>query len=395
MNAFTPPADLPDRPDLPDPLRFLDGTAVESAGDWPRRRSEIESLFRHYVYGWAPPPPPVEAVETGRDETLLGGRACLKEIELRFAGLPAGAPRIRLAVFLPRRRPAPVFLALNDVGNQVVVDHPAVSVSGAWVADRKKKNTARGAQADFWCLDYLVERGWGLATFHESDIDPDRDDFTDGIHPFFPDMPQAPETRWGTVAAWAWGLSRCVDYLAADPDVRADAIGVTGHSRRGKTALLAGACDERFAVVVPHQSGTGGCALSRDNDQETVERINRVFPHWFNGVFPRFGGAEALLPLDQHMLMALVAPRPLLDTAGLRDLWANYASAFRALGAADPVYRLLGAEGLVGGGQAAGDGPLGPCGRLLQYRRDTDHTLERGYWRAILDFADRHLGTAD
>jgi hypothetical protein len=400
MTAIPPvyldPERLPPRPELPDPLFCLDGTPVESAADWNhRRRPELAALFSHYVYGWAPPPPPIEATVTRTDDTLLGGRATLKEIEIRFAGLPTDAPRIRLALFLPHGRPAPVFLGLNDLGNQAITDHPAISVdSAAWVPPEKSKDVRRGAQTDFWCLEYLISRGWGLATFHQSDIDPDRDDFSDGIHPFYTDMPHAAPSRWGTIAAWAWGLSRCVDYLVGDPAVKSDAIGVIGHSRRGKTALLAGALDQRFAVVVPHQSGTGGCALSRGNDQETVERINRVFPHWFNDVFPRFAGCENLLPVDQHLLMAMVAPRPLLDTAGLRDEWANFSSAFRALQAADPVYQLLGAAGLAGTGQVAQDEALDGCGALLQYRRDTDHTLDQGYWRAILDFADMHLGTA-
>ncbi len=176
-----------------------------------------------------------------------------------------------------------------------------------------------------------------------------------------------------------------------DDDVDNDRIAVIGHSRRGKTAPLTGAFDERIDLVVPHQSGTGGCALSRDNDQETVERINRVFPHWFNDVFTEFNDNEDKLPVDQHLLMALVAPRPLLDTAGLKDKWANYESALRALKAADPVYKFLGARGMVGSGMIVGDEKMTDdnAGNLMQYRRDTAHTLNVGYWNGILDFADR------
>jgi hypothetical protein len=184
-----------------------------------------------------------------------------------------------------------------------------------------------------------------------------------------------------------------VDYLVTDPDVDADAICVTGHSRRGKTALLAGALDERIALVVPHQSGTGGAALSRDNDQETVERINRVFPHWFSDMFTRFNDNEYRLPIDQHLLMALVAPRPLLETAGIQDRWANYDSALRALRAADSVYEFLGKKGLSGAGVVVGDEPIQGenFGELMQYRLDVKHTLNRDFWKAILDFADAHL----
>ncbi|HEX6985142.1 MAG TPA: acetylxylan esterase, partial [Planctomycetaceae bacterium] len=225
-------------------------------------------------------------------------------------------------------------------------------------------------------------------------IDPDKHDFTDGLHACL-DYEDVPErSRPGTIAAWAWGLHRAVDYLTTDPDVDPQRICLTGHSRRGKTALFAAAMDERVALVVPHQSGTGGMALSRNNDQETVERINRVFPHWFADEFTSFDGREDRLPVDQHLLTALVAPRPLLETAGLEDVWANYESALRNLRAADPVYELLGKRGLVGDGVLTGDDEMtrDNTGELLQYRLDTKHEFNRDYWRGILDFADLHLG---
>jgi (4-O-methyl)-D-glucuronate---lignin esterase len=240
----------------------------------------------------------------------------------------------------------------------------------------------------------LIDRGYAFATYHNADMDPDVHDFTDGIHPYYADLPWPKETHWGTIAAWAWGLQRCVDYLVTEEALDSEGICVTGHSRRGKTALLAGAMDERIALVVPLQSGTGGCALSRNNDQETVERINRVFPHWFNDTFTEFNDNEAQLPIDQHLLMALVVPRPLLDIGGLQDTWANYESALLALKAADPVWKFLGASGMNGTGVIQGEDPIGGpnFGTILQYRRDTPHRIDKGYWRAILDFADLRLG---
>jgi hypothetical protein len=186
-----------------------------------------------------------------------------------------------------------------------------------------------------------------------------------------------------------------VDYLLTDPDIDPKRIAVTGHSRRGKTALLAGALDERIALVVPHQSGTGGCALSRDNDQETVDRINRVFPHWFNDIFPRFGDNEARLPVDQHLLIALVAPRALLDTEGSLDHWANPPRAFDALREADRVYKFLGAPGMIAQSPHDGSTPFTRenTGNLAQLRLQTKHTLNQAYWAGILDFADLWLST--
>jgi hypothetical protein len=166
-----------------------------------------------------------------------------------------------------------------------------------------------------------------------------------------------------------------------------------GHSRRGKTALLAAALDDRVALVVPHQSGTGGMALSRDSEQETVERINRVFPHWLSDRFTEFDQDVDRLPFDQHALVALVAPRPLLDTEGAQDPWANFPRALDTLKAADPVYKLLGAPGLQGTGLIQDDDPVvGPnFGTILQCRLDIQHTLNRAYWERILDYADAHL----
>jgi hypothetical protein len=402
--ADLPPVDqLPTQPGLPDVLKMLDGTPVTTAQQWrEQRRPELVRLIQHYMYGVAPSPPGVTAKVTRTDDTLFDGKGRLKEIEIRINGLPENAPRIHLALFLPKSSPAsveasarrvPVFLALNSYGNAAAVEHSAVTIDpNAWKRPNVPKEI-RGTQADFWCVDYLISRGYGFATFHESDIDPDQHDFTDGIHPFYPDLPAAPESRWGTIAAWAWGLHRCVDYLASDPDIDAKRICVTGHSRRGKSALLAAALDERIALVVPHQSGTGGMALSRDSQQETVERINRSFPHWFNDLFTQFNDQVERLPFDQHCVIALVAPRPLLDTEGAQDAWANFPRSLDALNAADPVYKLLGTKGLVGTGLVQDDDPIvGPnFGTILQYRLNEKHTLNRAYWTKILDFADAAL----
>lgn len=388
---------LPDRPELPDPLTMFDGTKVRTVEEWnQKRRPELKRLFQHYVYGYLPPPPKIEGRVTKEADGLFGGKARLREVEIRFSELEEQAksgaadkppvPRIRLALFIPTHgeKPFPVFLGINPEGNHTVCAEPAVS----------GPEEQRGLRKDFWCVEYLIDRGYAFAAFCQTDIDRDANDFTDGIHPHY-NLPGPRETHWGTISAWAWGFHRCVDYLVTDRDVDAKRIAIIGHSRRGKTALWAAALDERIALVVPHQSGTGGMALSRNNNQETVARINRSFPHWFNDVFPRFGGREEKLPVDQHLLTALVAPRPLLETAGLKDTWANYDSALVNLKAASPVYDFLGAPGLVGTGVISEDERINAetCGDLLQYRRDFHHTLDRRYWQAILDFADRHFRT--
>ena len=391
-DELPPPSRLPAQSELPDPFLTLDGDDVETAEEWrERRRPELTRLFRHYVYGYAPDPPRVE-FDRRRVETVLDGQATVTEVEIRFADLPEDAPSIDLALFAPADSgPVPVILGLNRAGNHAVVDDDAVSVTAA---GERFGSDERGVLADSWCVERIVERGYGVATFHQADVDPDRDDFTDGIHPHYDDALPGPRgTEWGTLAAWAWGLQRAVDYLRTDDRVRGDEIVVTGHSRRGKAAFLAGATDERIAIVAPQQSGTGGCAPGRGNDQETVARINDSFPHWFNDVFPAFGGRPDRLPVDQHLLVALVAPRPLIATEGTRDHWASPGRAYDALRAADPVYDLLDGGGMEGDGLLFEE-PITAenAGDLLQYRREASHTMERGFWDVILDFADVQFG---
>lgn len=387
-----PPSRLASQAELPDPFETFDGDAVNGPEEWDQRRTELKQLFRHYVYGYAPAAPNIET-RVELTDGVLDGAATLTEVTIRFADLPDDAPNITLALFLPADRDgkAPVVLGLNHKGNHATVDDEAVTIPDAATALGADE---RGVRDDSWCVRYILERGYGFATYHSADVDPDRDDFSDGIQSYYDaDLSGPPGTEWGTLAAWAWGLQRCVDYLWTDDTVRSDAIAVTGHSRRGKASLLAGATDERIGLVAPHQSGTAGTALSRENSQESVARITGTFPHWFNDTFPAFGEREVRLPVDQHLLIALVAPRPLIDTEGARDYWANPGRALDALRAADPVYDLFGVEGLTGeeplyGGDKISEGTVG---RLLQYRRETGHTLNRGYWKAILDFADVHF----
>ena len=395
--AFDQPSETQAK--LPDPFVMLDGTPIETPKQWrEQRRPELLRLFQEHVYGFLPPVGKIEATVTKTVPDLLDGRATLKEIEIRFPFLECEtAPVLHLALVVPNdaESPAPVFLGLNRRGNHAILNDERITPTPN--ADDSNFPTSRGDGADTWCVSQLVDRGYAFATFVVDDIDPDKHDFTDGLHACltYEGMPTA--SRPGTIAAWAWGIHRAVDYLATDPAIDARRICVIGHSRRGKTALFAAATDQRIALVVPHQSGTGGMALSRDNDQETVARINRVFPHWFCDRFNNYNDNEGALPVDQHLLVALVAPRPLLDTAGLKDTWANYESALRNLRAADEVYEFLGKRGLVGSGVLTENNAITQetTGEIAQYRLDTKHVLNSDYWKAILDFADLNLRTRE
>lgn len=399
-DRLAPPSRCRPTDELPPLLERRDGSPVESPADWRERRAELRTLLRHYVYGYAPDPPEIETA-TERTPDVLDGAATLVETEIAFAELPADAPSITLAVFLPTDavaadRSVPVLLGLNWRGNHAAVDDPAVTITDTAREHGGRENGAaeRGVAADYWCVEHVLSRGYGFATYQLADVDPDGGDLADSVRPYYDDeLPGPPGTEWGVLAAWAWGLQRCVDALRPMDEVSAGEIAVLGHSRCGKAALLAGATDERIGLVAPHQSGTGGMALDRGNDQEGIGDITGMFPQWFADTYAAFDGQVDRLPVDSHSLAALVAPRPLIDTAGARDYWTNPGRALDAVRAAEPVWELLGAGGIADDLPLYGDDEItdDTVGSLCHYRRETGHTLDAGYLDAVLDFADVHF----
>jgi hypothetical protein len=348
---FPDPAKLPARPELPDPLVMQSGERITTKEQWfNQRRPELKKLFEHYMYGKAPVAPKVEAKIERTDPKALNGKATLKEITLTFAGIKG--PKIHLLVVVPNKRkgPAPVFVGINFAGNHAALDDPKIQLNPNWiypnypgVKDNHATDKSRGTQKDVWNVEDAIDRGYAVALFYSGDIDPDRKDKREGIQKYFPDA------DWGTIAAWAWGYSRVIDYLVTDPDIDASRIIAVGHSRLGKTALLAAAFDERIAVVIPHQAGCGGTGPSRrrgDKKAESVQRITSSFPHWFHPRFKEFGDDPDKLPFDQHCLIAMCAPRPVLLSNAVEDNWANPDGQFELLLAADPVYRLVGVKGV-------------------------------------------------
>lgn len=396
---FPAVADLPAKAELPDPLTMLDGTKVTTKEQWlAKRRPELKELFQHYMYGYFPPPAKVEAKLEREDKKALDGKATLKEITLRFG--PPETPPIHLLLVTPndRKGPAPVFVGMNFSGNHSLVKDPSVRIPTVWmygnrpgVKDNRATEAGRGTAVDVWALDQAIDRGYAVATFYNGDIDPDRADKREGIQPHIKtDRPKAQD--WATITAWSWGIQRVVDYLMTDKDLDSKRIAVVGHSRLGKTALLAAAFDDRIALSIPHQAGCGGTAPSRGKIGESVTRINTSFPHWFNATFKEFNDKPEKLPFDQHCLAALVAPRPVLFSNAVEDTWANPDGQFEVLKAAEPVYRLLGAGGL--------DAAKPPENNKLvdstlgYFIRPGKHSMTREDWKVFLDFADKHLGKA-
>jgi hypothetical protein len=396
--TFPEPARLPPHAELPDPLLMFNGEKVKSKEDWvARRRPELKALFGYYMYGFAPPPPEkLTAKVLHTDPKALDGAATLREIALSFG--PPETPKIHVLLVLPndRKGPAPVFVGLNFCGNHALVKDPAIRLPDLWmydgpgVKDHRATEAGRGSHFNTWAVDDIIRRGYGLATAYDGDIDPDLPTKREGIQPHLQPSGTKPGPHdWGTIAAWAWGLQRIVDHLLTDSQIDRERIIAVGHSRLGKTALLAAALDDRIALAIPHQAGCGGTAPSRGKVGESVQRINTSFPHWFNATFKEFNEHPERLPFDQNCLVALVAPRPVLFTNAVMDTWANPVGQFDVLRAADPVYRFLGVEGLEADRMPEPSKLI--TSRLGYYIRPGEHSMTRGDWKVFLDFADRHL----
>lgn len=389
-------ADLPPQP-LPDPLLTFSGRRISTVAEWNRnRRPELKALFAHYMYGAMPPAPKPDFKVERVDKNFFNGKATEKLVTVSLGG--NGAPAIHLLLVVPNHRTqaAPVFVGPSFSGIFSLVDDPLIPLPAGWmfpngsVVNNRAVEAGRGSQKNVWAIEQSIDRGYAVAVFYYGDVEPDRPDAPDGIRAWY--KKQNPEAKydWGAVAAWAWGVQRVVDYLVTDRDLDSKKISVVGHSRNGKAAIVAGATDERIALVIPLQAGCGGTSPSRGKIGESVQRINSSFPHWFNAEFKKFNEQPERLPFDQHCLVALCAPRPILLSNATEDTWANPAGQFEMLQAAEPVYRLFGPEALVATSMPA-EGKLIDS-RLGYYIRPGKHSMTAGDWKIFLDFADKHFG---
>ncbi len=390
---------------LPDPLRFSGGAPVATPAEWPRRRAEILRLLQDQMYGLMPERPMILRTVVRESGPAFDGKALRKQVRIWFAVEDKG-PFIDVLLYLPKTdKPAPAFVGLNFNGNHTVHADPAILLTESWVREKtltgkpvenpgnRATDASRGAGAEDWQAEYLIGRGYALATAYCGDIDPDFDDgFKNGVHALFPDSASPrPGNAWGTVCAWAWGLSRVMDCLQTDPAINARKVAVMGHSRLGKTALWAGATDERFALVISNNSGCGGAALSKRIYGEAVANVASSFPHWFCANYARYANNEKAMPFDQHLLLACVAPRALYVASAEEDRWADPKGEFLGLLNAAPVYAFLDAGDLPAAEMPAVNQPV--TGLLLGYHcRAGKHDVLRYDWERYADFADRIFG---
>lgn len=339
--AGAPPPDrLPAVQELPNPFVFDDGRPVRDGADWARRREEVLRAVLDYEYGALPPRPEKVAAEELAAAAAEDG-SVRKSYRLTMG--PEGRVAFVVDVAVPPgsgRRPA------------------VIRGDGCW-----------GPLAPEIVREVL-RRGYVLLEFDRTRVAPDGPDRSKGVYAAYP------QCDGGALAAWAWAIHRCVDFLRTQPDVDPRKIAVTGHSRGGKAALLAGATDERIALTVPNNSGCGGagCYRFQGPRSEDIAAITKRFPYWFGPRFKEFVGRVERLPFDQHSLKALVAPRALLTTEALGDAWANSEGTWHTHRAAAEVYRFLGA-----------------ADRIAVVYRPGKHQHNADDWNVLLDFADVHL----
>jgi hypothetical protein len=382
---------------LPNPLVLADGKPVRDAQTWmDKRRPEIVRMFEENEYGRAPGRPKDMSFEVfDKGTPAMGGKALRKQVTVYFSSDRNG-PKEDLVIYVPAgsTKPVPLLLAINFSPNSAIFDDPEIRLGEMWGRDKKKIPAQRGGGLGRMKIDDLLAKGFGVAGVYYGDIDPD---FPGGVSLgvrakyLKPGQTEPLPDQWGAISAWAWGLSRAMDYLETDKSVDSKRVAIYGVSRLGKTVMWAGAYDTRFAMVIASCSGEGGAALSRRNYGETIAHLTAPtrYPYQFAANYGKFADRVDQLPVDAHMLIALIAPRPVFLQTGDGDGWSDPKGEFLAAVAAEPVFRLLGKEGLgTGNMPAAGD----PILHTIGYRMHAGgHGTLPGDWEYFLRFMQMHL----
>jgi hypothetical protein len=383
---------------LPDPLTLSNGKPVRDTRTWTgKRRPEIVRLFEENEYGRCPGRPKAMTFDVfDKGTPALDGKALRRQVTIYFSADKSG-PKMDLLLYLPAeaRKPVPLLLNISFSANSSTVDDPGVKPGEVWGRDKKRVPAPKGGIGRLNVAPFLAA-GFGVATMYYGDIDPD---FLGGI-PYGvralylkPGQTEPAPDEWGSIAAWGWGLSRAMDYLETDKGVDAKRVAILGISRLGKTVMWAGARDTRFAMVIASCSGEGGAALSRRNYGETIAHLVAPsrFPYQFCANYQKYAEHVDQLPVDAHMLVALMAPRPVFLQTGNQDYWSDPKGEFLAAVAAEPVFKLFGKQGL-------GTDQMPPAGQPIMHdigylMHAGGHGALPGDYAEFIKFMQMHLAS--
>ncbi len=382
---------------LPSALERPDGSRVRNAFEWMNfQRRYLLKILEENLYGPIPRrPDSMRVKELSVRENVFGGLGRRKLVRLHFEMNSGISRTLDLLVYLPKkiRGKAPVFIGLNFCGNHTATPETDLPLP-AFPFPEGEGLHEPGFQKARWQPELLLKRGYALVTacYHQLYLD-QKGGSLESIYSLFLSEKELRRRKeeLPAISAWAWGLSRIMDYIETETELNARQVAVTGHSRLGKTALWAGANDERFALVISNDSGCGGAALSRRCFGETLGVMLSPFPHWFCCGMARYAFRSQEMPFDQHFLLSLIAPRPLYVASASEDLWADPRGEFLGLAAARDAYALFGSEGVPGN-------EMPPVGEVLSgdcayHCRPGKHDITEYDWLRYLDFADRFFQT--
>jgi hypothetical protein len=383
---------------LPDPLQFANGQMVKTTRQWSERRKEILTMLTKEMYGTMPGRPKnmrFEVFDLTKD--ALGGKATRKQVTVHITENDKQV-KFDLLIYIPNRskKPVPAIVGINFGGNQAIHADPGIKLSEAWMGNSKTVQCAengkateacRGIYANRWAVDSILDAGFALVTMYREEIASDRKEnmFQTGVHPLYPELQNRPD-NFGTIAAWAWAMSRALDYLETDKQIDAKKVMAFGFSRLGKAALWAGATDNRFAGVLSNNSGAGGGKQFRRGAGETISKLCTNFPHWFSRSFRQYMDKDTDLPFDQHFVLALIAPRPVYLGTAQEDRNADPEGEFETAKAADSIYQFLGTKGFPYKTFPALNEPL--YGRVGFHIRSGAHDVKNFDWKQYLNFSN-------
>lgn len=391
---------------LEDPLKFVDGRKVRNAKDWELRREEILGIFQREMYGQMPPKSPIttEILEEG---ITLAGFGIRRQVRMWFRSDKTG-PKVDWLIITPRyvKKAVPTIIFLNYNGNQTLLEDKEILLTDGWIRDEegmsvnhKAIESTRGYYAgqssdSVYPIGMLIAQGYAVVTacYGEISPDPTGEEAQDklaytNIFDLWAPRDNSRDDNTTALGAWAWTLMRGMDMIEQDPRLDSKRVLLTGYSRLGKAALIAGAFDVRFPVVVPVQTGGGGCPLAKRFYGENVAIMTKAFTHWYCKAWKKYAGKEQTMPFDQHLFLSCIAPRALL-VEGFDEGWFDTKGEFLALQAASPVWEKLCKKGLPKV-DWPDDYDTKAIGKYLGYvRRSEKHGISAYDWKWMIDFAE-------